>query len=133
MLKYFSPGEFSGYKNMDNDFLVRLDKFREFVGRPIIIHSDYREGDGSSQHHLGLAVDIHIKGLDVLDQYLLAEKFDFSGIGVYPCWNRPGLHIDMRKGRRARWLGYNSGNGQQYTALNSENIMRYVIPLIKRG
>lgn len=130
-MRYFRNSEFNDFDMMNTEFLRLLDEFREFVGKPVIIHSDYREGDGSSQHHLGLAVDIHIKGLDVLDQYLLAEKFDFSGIGVYPCWNRPGIHIDIRKGQRARWLAYNSGNGQQYTALNSENIMRYVIPLIK--
>jgi uncharacterized protein YcbK (DUF882 family) len=130
-MKYFIPSEFSNIEKLDDRLLELIDEFREFVGKPIHIHSDYREGDGTSQHHLGKAFDIHIQGFDVLDQYLLAEKFDkFTGIGIYPCWNRPGIHVDIRYGAPARWLAYKDNGKQVYTALNSENIRRYVIPLI---
>jgi uncharacterized protein YcbK (DUF882 family) len=127
LLKYFKPSEFDRYDKMDMDFLNILDEFREFAGRPIYIHSDYREN--SSRHITGKAVDIHIKDMNCLDQFLLAERFGkFKGIGVYPSWNSPGLHIDTAKD--GRWLAYESNGRQEYTALNAENIKRYVISLI---
>ena len=126
-LKYFKEREFNNFGKMDIDFLKTLDEFREFAGKPIIIHSDYR--DNSERHKSGQAVDIRIVGFDVLDMYFLAEKFGkFKGIGIYPNWNNPGLHIDTFKS--GRWLAYNSGTRQEYTALNSENIKRYVLPII---
>ena len=97
-LKYFKPSEFRYPDEMIKRFyfLQRLDEFREFVGKPIIIHSDYRPND-RGQHGLGRAVDIHIVGMNIIDQFLCAEKSGlFSGIGVYPCWNNPGLHLDVR-------------------------------------
>ena len=54
-------------------------------------------------------MDLHIKGMNLIDQFLAASRFDaFNGIGVYLCWNSPGLHLDTRKkidklGYDARW------------------------------
>ena len=102
-IKHFKPSEFDHPNKMNPYLIRRLDQFREMIGKPIIIHSDYRPGD-SGQHGLGNAVDIHVKGMNVVDQYLLAEKTGlFNGIGVYPNWNNPGLHLDVRKGSPARW------------------------------
>ena len=72
------------------------------IDKPIIIHSSYREGD-PRYHGKGEAVDIHIKGISLLCAYALANESGlFGGIGVYPKWNNPGLHLDMRP-ERARW------------------------------
>lgn len=102
-LKYFKPSEFQYPEKMDDELLIYLDMLREEVDKPIIIHSDYRPGD-KGQHGLGLAVDIHIKDMNVIDQFLCAERTGlFKGIGVYPRWNNPGLHLDIRKGKNARW------------------------------
>jgi uncharacterized protein YcbK (DUF882 family) len=126
-LKHFKVSEFNHYSKMDSDFLNILDAFREYVGKPIIIHSDWRSN--SERHSTGKAVDIHIVGMNCLDQLLIAERFGrFKGIGIYPCWNNPGLHIDTAKD--GRWLAYESNGRQEYTALNAENIKRYVISLI---
>lgn len=131
-IKYFKKSEFNNPDLMQRSTVFLIDEFREFVGASIIINDDARIGSGKSQHYFGKAVDIVIVGLNVLDQYLMAEKFGkFKGIGIYPHWNRPGLHLDNRGGDPGRWLAYKSDDGKQrYTALNSENIKRYVIPII---
>jgi len=126
-LKHFKVSEFNHYSKMDSDFLNILDAFREYVGKPIILHSDWRSN--SDRHITGKAVDMHIVGMNCLDQLLIAERFGrFKGIGIYPCWNNPGLHIDIA--REGRWLAYTSGNTQEYTSLTAYNINRYVIPTI---
>lgn len=109
---------------MQFDLLKILDEFREYCGYPIVIHGDFREN--SERHRSGMAVDMHIVGLNVFDQFLLAERFGkFKGIGIYPCWNNKGLHVDIYKS--GRWIAYNDGTGkQQYTALNFDNVKRYI-------
>jgi uncharacterized protein YcbK (DUF882 family) len=126
-LRYFKVSEFDSFDRMDLDFLNMLDAFREFVGKPIILHSDYRSN--SDRHITGKAVDMHIVGMNCLDQLLIAERFGkFKGIGIYPSWNSPGLHIDTAK--NGRWLAYDSNGRQEYTSLTAENIKRYVISTI---
>ena len=101
-IKNFKTSKFTEPNKMDYHFINRLNKFRESIGKPIVIHSSYRDGDKGT-HGEGIAVDMHIEGLNVLDMFLLVEKSDlFKGIGVYPNWNNPGLHIDMRR-KEARW------------------------------
>ena len=99
-IKHFKPEEFNYPDEFINNggfvLLQKLDEFREFVGKPIIIHSDFRPGD-KGQHGKARAVDIHVKGMHVIDQFLCAEKSGlFTGIGIYPNWNNPGLHLDIR-------------------------------------
>lgn len=102
-IRYFKPSEFNYPYKMSEELIIALDALREYVDKPIIIHSDYRPGD-SGQHGKGLAVDIHIKNMHVIDQFLCAERMGlFKGIGVYPRWNNPGLHLDVREGKSARW------------------------------
>ena len=97
LVKFFKPSEFKHPEKMEPLLIYSLDKLRKQAGSPIIVNSDYREGD-SGQHGQGKAVDIVISGMSVVDQFLLAEKSRmFSGIGIYPFWNRPGLHLDIRE------------------------------------
>lgn len=101
-IEFFKPEEFSQPDKMEYHFINRLDMFRKMIDKPIIIHSSYREGD-PRYHGKGEAVDIHIKGISLLCAYALANESGlFGGIGVYPKWNNPGLHLDMRP-ERARW------------------------------
>jgi len=85
---------------MDRRLIFELDDFRDYLGRkhPIIVHCGYeiRPGRFGGQHPIGTAVDIHIKQMSLLDQFIKALRFGFVGIGVYPIWNNPGLHLDMR-------------------------------------
>jgi hypothetical protein len=53
----------------------------------------------------------------LLDQYILAERFaNMGGLGVYPNFNLPGLHIDCRPAdsnqNQARWWRDTSGTYQ---------------------
>jgi hypothetical protein len=111
-------------KHLNPLLVYSLDALREFVGRPIIINCAYRPKDKGSTHPAGDAADIVITGLAVVDQFLLAERTRlFAGIGVYPYWNRPGLHVDVRQLRPnqhgPRW-GRNAAG--IYVALNSKFI-----------
>ena len=91
----FSPKEF-GTTGMSKILIYTLQDMRNYTGRRTFIHSAYRPGN-KGYHPLKMAVDLHIEGLHVIDQYLIAERFDeFNGIGVYPNWNKPGLHLDVR-------------------------------------
>ncbi len=121
-VKYFKPAEFFGdHEKMDAMLIYSLDELRKFAGRPIVINSAYRSGDPGT-HGQGVAVDIAILGLPLLGQFLLAERTRlFSGIGLYPYWNRPGLHLDTRQLKRgqhgARW-GRNAAG--VYVALDAK-------------
>jgi len=91
----FVPDKF-GCVDMDGVLIYTLQQMRNYVGKPIIIHCGY-EPRGSGYHPKKCAVDLHIKDMHVVDQFLVASRFDnFNGLGVYPNWNNPGLHIDTR-------------------------------------
>ena len=105
---------------MTEDVLVNITKLanqlqyvRDNVARPIDINSGYRceahnksvGGSKNSQHLLGKAADIVIKGLDpVLDTYDYLEELILSGeilqggLGMYQTFT----HYDIRK-TKARW------------------------------
>jgi len=76
-----------------------LDALRKYVGSPLIIHCGYeKEGHVSkSQHRWGNAVDLHSDTIHYKTLLCAALLFPFAGIGIYPYWNNPGLHLDMRK------------------------------------
>jgi uncharacterized protein YcbK (DUF882 family) len=117
-VKHFKPSEFTYPDQFDPLLIYSIDALRDAAGRSIKINSDYRPGD-PGQHGLGRAVDIVISGLHVVDQFLLAEKTRlFAGIGIYPHWNRPGIHVDIRTLQPhepgARWARDIAGN---YVAL----------------
>lgn len=111
--KYFRPDSTidnwgDPYK-MDGRLIYGLDILRKFVGRPIIIHCGYEQRD-KGYHPKGQAVDCHIEGMHVFDQFLAAIRFSyFKGIGIYPNWNNPGLHLDTGKRRenphyKTQWM-----------------------------
>jgi len=58
-----------------------------------------------SQHPLGRAVDCHAIGISLGDFWLAAERDPWlRGIGLYPYWVIPGLHLDTRTtDLRMRW------------------------------
>ena len=112
-VKHFEPSEFEHPDKVDPLLIYSLDALREAAGRPIKINSDFRPGD-KGQHGAGRAVDIVIKGLHVVDQFLIAEKTRlFAGIGTYPYWNTPGIHVDIRPlqphEQGARWARDKAG------------------------
>ena len=110
---YFKPQNTSDQwgdpAKMDPLTLYSLFSLRRALGLAIHVHCGTQgKHVKGSFHYSGLAVDVHIgHNIPVVDQYLMVEKYNlFSGIGVYPDWNRPGLHLDVGGGirRPARWI-----------------------------
>jgi len=123
----FSPGEFNT-TNMSQILIYTLQDMRDYTGRKINIHSGFRPGS-TGYHPLKMASDLDIEGLHVIDMYLIAERFDaLNGIGVYPNWNNPGIHVDVRprkerKAFDARWGCFVSG---EYVKLDYEFFKKVV-------
>lgn len=113
-----------------NTLLRELDKFRDLVDQPVVVTSGYRP-DLKSKHSQGIAADVVVPSWDksLLDLYFLAERCNFTGIGIYPDWTYKGtvvggLHLDQRVGH-GRWIGYRPngpGTPQSYIKLDSHNI-----------
>ena len=123
-IKYFTRKEWEPNADKVNPNLIfTLDAMREFCGKPVMIHCAFETSGHSenSYHYQGEAVDFHIKGLDLLEQYLVAEMFNPGGLGVYPYWNNSGLHFDLRlpkEWRGSRWWRDKEG---RYWNLTSQN------------
>ncbi|MDI3547905.1 MAG: Peptidase [Halanaerobiales bacterium] len=105
-VKYFTKNEKNdlgkvcwGEPDKINPLLIYLlDQMRGFVGSPFRInYGTQGVHSPNSQHYLGNAVDGYFPGLSIKEQFLIAIRFPFTGIGVYPYWNNPGLHLDVRQ------------------------------------
>lgn len=114
-LKHFKPQEFQHPHRINIAALNLLDHMREREGNYqsiyITINTDYRPGDPLS-HGKGLAFDIVIwdgktgKPLPVLEQFFIASRYAWRGIGMYPYWKTPGIHVDLRPSgeyRKSLW------------------------------
>ena len=113
VVDHFNEREAWGDPEKMNGLLILLiDKIADILGCGVIIHCGY-EGDGhtpSSQHYTGNAIDFHLKTdlpfKDQIDNVMLAldelQVSDRVGVGLYPDWNSPGFHLDVR-GVKARW------------------------------
>lgn len=116
--EHFLASEFAcsccNVSNVNPKLIAALEQLRAIVQKPINITSGYRckkhnartpGAAHNSQHTLGNAADIHVRGLSVVQLAAAAlEVPDFKngGIGQYP---RNGfVHVDVR-GSRARWRG----------------------------
>lgn len=113
---HFSPLEAWGDSDrIDARIVFALFDIREHSGRKIVIHCGYEPRQKPSWHSSCLAVDFHIDGLHVCDQFLLCSRYDvFNGLGVYTYWNNPGLHGDtrphtLRHRPEARWISASAG------------------------
>lgn len=116
-LKYFSKDEKWGNpEKISPMLLLLLEKLREKLGKPFVVHCGYENKGHSSasRHYRGDAVDFHVKDMpfkEAVDKLLKAlheiKLLDqvsavYVGLGIYPDWNTPGFHIDLR-GYSARW------------------------------
>ena len=89
--------------------LAKLMELRKILERPIYITSGYRcpeynqkiGGVVNSYHCIGLAADIQVKDISLIDLLGYAEEIDFNGIGFYEKKNF--LHLDVRPTKRTRW------------------------------
>ena len=89
--------------------LAKLMELRKILERPIYITSGYRcpeynqkiGGVVNSYHCIGLAADIQVKDISLIDLLGHVEEIDFTGIGFYEKKNF--LHLDVRPTRRTGW------------------------------
>ena len=89
--------------------LKKLIELRGIIERPVYITSGYRcpsynqkiGGVVNSYHLIGLAVDIKVKDISLIDLLEICEEIGFGGIGFYEKKNF--LHLDVRPTKRARW------------------------------
>ena len=98
---------------VDTDLVEILQKIRDNFNKPLHIFSAYRckkhnrtlgSGD-KSQHVLGKAADIEIKGITPREIAIFAESIGVKGIGLYET-SKDGhfVHIDTRT-KKAFWYG----------------------------
>ena len=123
MTKNFSKEEFDCSDGSEMNIAIyhnmvkvanQLQILRNYIGKPITINSGYRSeeynasigGAKNSQHIMGRAADIVVKGMTPLAVHttieLLIEKGDMlqGGLGLYDSF----VHYDIR-GTKARWDG----------------------------
>jgi len=89
--------------------LEKLEKLRKIIERPVYITSGYRctrynqevGGVLNSYHLIGLAADIKVKDINLIELLEICENIDFNGIGFYE--NKNFLHLDVRPTKRSRW------------------------------
>jgi len=112
------------------DLLTRIDNY---CGNKLYVHRlTDKTTRKTSQHYIGKAADVHIDGLHVLDQYVLAERFDVKGLGVYPkdVWTyTPGLHIDVRTTDIGKRWGYKGDNGSRIMVALGRDFFEHVLNL----
>lgn len=116
---------------IEKDLMVKLEALRMYVKKPIVIHCAYSTTGHSphSQHGSGNACDINIKGLSVIEQFLVALRFDFRGYGLYgrDVWNNEGLHLDVRTTRQpAFWGCQRNQNGEKTYVLLNESFINHL-------
>jgi len=88
----------------------------------IHVNADWADSGhvSDSQHYTGRAVDFVLQGVPFIEGWLALERFAFKGIGLYPYWNTPGYHADVRIAPyRARWIRDVHGN---YANLRAETL-----------
>jgi hypothetical protein len=114
MDRYFNKKEAWGRpEKMSGLLLMTLYQIRVCSDWKIIIHCGTQgKHCANSYHYKGLAVDFHFippPGITLYEQTQNMLAFfsdmqlqDSVGLGVYPEWNNPGFHFDVR-GSRARW------------------------------
>ena len=140
-LKYFKPDSKSDNwgdpAKINTNLLLNLDAYRAAIGIPVVVTS----GTGgthepNSQHYLGNAADIQFPTMKqpLFELYLMAERFHFTGIGIYPHWQYNGykiggLHVDIRplgvNEPAHRWLGVSQNGKQEYIAFSYQNLKTY--------
>jgi len=99
------------YSNIE-EVAKNLQVLRDYLNAPITVNSGYRSeahnkkvgGVSNSQHVLGKAADINVKGYtqsvvaSTIEHLIAGGKMKQGGIGIYPHF----IHYDIR-GSKARW------------------------------
>lgn len=134
-LRYFTVSENWGDPDlMEVELVTELDAFRHKAGTPIMVTSGTRGKHApNSQHYIGKAVDIIFPEIPLHklpDMFLMAMRFNFRGLGIYPFWELSGnitggLHLDIRDANeRAMWIGLKEN---EYIPVSFYDLRKYFI------
>src|SRR5262245_11553770 len=106
-VRFFKPHEFvckhCGKEDMQFGFMLRLDRLRMSIARPLMISSGYRcpahnlavsDSGISGPHTTGQAADITIRGIDAYVLVGEAMQLGFTGIGVAQRGASRYIHVD---------------------------------------
>jgi len=121
-MMYFKAGEFEckcgacnmGLKDMDENFIRKLDLARSIAKTPFIVnsairckdHNDNIDGLSNSAHLTGNAVDIRCK--ESHKRYLIIDaliRVGFNRIGIYDTF----IHVDNDETKPARVVWIDGG------------------------
>ena len=99
-VKEFACKDGSDTIKVDDELVEKLQCMRSYFGVPITINSGYRTpshnrtvgGSPTSQHLLGKAADIVVKGKSPKVVAEFAKKIGFTGVGTYTNF----VHVDTR-------------------------------------
>lgn len=114
-------------KYVASKLLYLLDDLDKYVGGKVWVHCVVDNRASSNYHTRGMAADLHIEGYHPLEQFIIAGRFPFTGMGVYgsDVWRFPGLHLDIRQVKvGARWALTMDSKGRRYVPLNEEYLRR---------
>lgn len=100
---------------IDPNLIRILTQISSAYDRPIQLISGHRTPNTigtrpTSQHVLGRAADIRLRGVSLNALRALAVKLGARGVGMYP--EKGFLHVDVRKKHRYFWL-YTEAEGEQ--------------------
>lgn len=132
-------------QKLDSQFKIRVENFVNYLNtKAIIAYSNDGSHTRNSFHYENLAIDIifpDYKG-SLFSLYLIAERFGFNGIGLYPKLkfegkNFPAIHLDERKlgdlEQRPRWIAVPEFREDirkirnAYYPLNPQNLVKHKI------
>lgn len=142
MIVWAKPPYSVDVERLTKPFLSELSRFAAFVaerwGWRLIAHYGVEGEHKAKVHADGCALDCHAedaRGQRVhwLAAYLEAERFHFTGLGVYPYWRDAGLHLDVRSLKdphEARWSQAKDGT---YLAMTHHFIQEVLLEEVQRS
>lgn len=131
-----------GLCDMENEFMLMLEKLRTMINKPIIITSGRRcpkhsvtvGGYSNDAHVKGFASDIKVSGLTSFDIAEYAEKCGFTGIGII---DNEAVHVDNRdisKYSNGHWFGNEmTGENNIKTFIRKQNTKKEEITITLNG
>lgn len=104
---HFRRGEFKDdpYK-IEKELVRRIETMRTEAGKPFHIHCAFQFTGHApgGWHPKGGACDLNITDTALIYQVQLAYRHGFTGIGCYPGWHEPGIHVDIRDTKPTFWI-----------------------------
>ncbi len=147
-LKWFRPEENWGDPDkIDPRLLAILDAYRGEIKTPLYISRGYDPSAAEGSAHradrngVSYAVDVFPLGeIQLLDAFLVATRYPFSGVGVYPYWKYSrgkiiysgGLHLDTSPHRKmpnfrsaGHWMGILRDGKQEYVGVTKWDLKNH--------